>query len=88
MTTSELVPDWLAKRGGAIRRGVASETLFVMIGGEPLYRLEVVPASGQFACAVVESATGKRLDDPKATNASGDAALAGGLEQLRERLGW
>ena len=88
MTTSETIPDWLVNRGGAIRRGVASETRFVMIGGEPLYRLDVIPAAGRFACAVIESATGKRLDDANATYRSGDAALAGGMEQLREKLGW
>ena len=40
------VPEWLAKRAGAIQSGVDRETRFVLVGGEPLYKLEVRPASG------------------------------------------
>jgi hypothetical protein len=84
----EAVPDWLAKRGGAIQRGVAEETRLVLVGGQPLYRLEVRPAAGRFACAIVETATGKRLDDATAIHATSDKALSAGMEQLRNWLGW
>jgi hypothetical protein len=87
-TTTPPVPDWLAKRAGALQSGVRPETRFVLIGGQPLYKLEVRPAVGQFACAVTNSANGHRLDDATATYASADAALTGGLEQLRAKLGW
>ena len=82
------VPDWLAKRAGSIQPGVCPETRFVLIGGEPLYKLEVRPASGRFTCNVTETANGRRHDDSAATYESFTAALAGGLEQLREWLGW
>jgi hypothetical protein len=81
------VPEWLAKRGGAIRPGVSGQT-FVVIGGSPQYRLELRPAAGKYTCALQQSNNGKRLDDPAATYATADAALAGGFEQLRAALGW
>lgn len=82
------VPDWLQTRGGALKSGVRPETTFVMLEGNPLYKLEVRPAAGTFACAVSNTVNGKRLDDPKATYADAAGALAGGLEQLRNALGW
>jgi hypothetical protein len=82
------VPEWLAKRGGALQSGVCPETRFVLIDGAPLYKLEVRPAAGRFACAITNSANGHRLDDPAIRYDSFEAAIAGGLEQLRERLGW
>ena len=88
MTDTLSAPDWLAKRGGTIQPGISPETLFVLIGGQPLYKLEVRPAEGRFACAVMNTANGRRLDSAEAIYASVDEAFAGGLEQLRERLGW
>ena len=82
------VPEWLKVRDGALRPGVRPETYFVMVGGEPLYKLEVRPAAGTFACAVTETVNSRRLDDAKATYPTPDTALAGGLEQLRNKLGW
>lgn len=88
MTVTIIVPDWLAMRAGTIQPDIRPETLFVLIGAQPLYKLEVHPAEGRFACAVVNSANGQRLDNAAAIYASVDEAFAGGLEQLRERLGW
>jgi hypothetical protein len=82
------VPDWLKARDGALKPGVRPETCFVMVGGQPLYKLEVRPAAGKFACAVSHTVNGRRLDDAKATYPTADAAVAGGLEQLRGSLGW
>jgi hypothetical protein len=82
------VPDWLQVRGGALKSGVRPETTFVMLEGHPLYKLEVRPAEGKFACAVSSTVNGKRHDDPKTIYSDPDAALAGGLEQLRNALGW
>ena len=82
------LPDWLQTRGGTLKPGVRPETTFVMLEGNPLYKLEVRPATGTFACAVSNTVNGKRLDDPKTTYPTADAALAGGLEQLRNALGW
>jgi hypothetical protein len=82
------VPDWLQTRGGALKPGVRPETTFVMLEGAPFYKLEVRPAGGKFACAVSNTVNGKRLDDPKATYPDASTALAGGLDQLRNSLGW
>jgi hypothetical protein len=59
----------------------------VTLDGTPQYRLDALPAKGRFTCAVVQTNNGKRLDGGK-DYATREAALAGGLEELRERLGW
>ena len=70
--TAPTVPDWLKTRDGALKPGVRPETVFVMVSD----------------CAVSTPATGTRLDDEKTTYPTADAALAGGLDQLRNVLGW
>ena len=85
---TQVEPDWLTQRSGSLRPGVRPETTFVMVGDQLLYKLEVRPAAGKFACAVSNTVNGKRLDDPQATYPDSAAALAGGLEQLRTALGW
>ena len=82
------IPDWLKLRDGSLKPGVRPETVFVMVGGQPLYKLDVRPAAGKFECAVANTVNGKRLDDPAATYPTADAAIAGGLDQLRNVLGW
>lgn len=82
------VPDWLQARGGFLKPGVRPETVFVMLDAHPLYRLDVGPAEGKFICAVAQAHNGHRLDDPKLTYPDPNAALAGGLDQLRSALGW
>lgn len=82
------VPDWLKKREGALAPGVRESTAFVMIGGAPQYKLEIRPAAGKFICSVQQSNNGKRLDNPGQTYPTPADALAGGLEQLRNVLGW
>lgn len=88
LAATAFVPDWLARHDGTLASGLRPETKFVLIGGQPLYKLEVRPAAGQFACAVQDTVNGRRLDDKTATYPTPDAALAGGLEQLRTVLGW
>jgi hypothetical protein len=80
------VPDWVSKRGGSLAPGVEG-SVFVVLDGRPMYRLDARPAAGKVACAVTQTANGKRLDDSTAY-ADVPAALAGGLEQLRAKLGW
>ena len=82
------MPEWLSRRRGQIERGVQPETRFVLIDGEPLYKLEVRPAAGRYTCTVTETVNGRRLDDGSATFARFDEALAGGLERLQAKLGW
>ncbi|AMV28738.1 hypothetical protein VT84_30310 [Gemmata sp. SH-PL17] len=81
-------PDWLAARSGTLKPGVRPETTFVILEAQPLYKLEVRPAVGKFACSVSSTLNGKRLDDPAVTYPTADAALTGGLDQLRAKLGW
>jgi hypothetical protein len=81
------VPDWLAKRDGSLKPGLPDGVVLALVGGRPMYRLEVRPAAGKHTCAIVQTVNGHRLDDG-ATYPTADAALAGGLDQLRARLGW
>ncbi|OWK35959.1 hypothetical protein [Fimbriiglobus ruber] len=81
------VPEWLAMRDGTLKSGVRDHTVLVMLTNQPQYRLEVRPANGKFACAVSQTNNGKRLDDTS-TYPTPDAALTGGLEQLKNKLGW
>jgi hypothetical protein len=81
------VPDWLTKRDGSLKRGLSDTVVLVMVGGQPMYRLEVRPAGGTFSCAILQAVNGHRLDDDT-TYPGADAALAGGLDRLRNRLGW
>lgn len=85
--TAPTAPDWLTRRQGAVKSVVNGNTWAVTINSEPLYRLFVTPAAGRFTCVITQTNNGRRLDGGKAY-ASVEAALAGGLEELRERLGW
>ena len=80
------VPDWLAKRGGALTPGVEG-SVFVVFDGQPHYRIDPVPVAGKVGCVVTETVSGRRLDNA-VTFADEPAALKGGLEQLRNQLGW
>jgi hypothetical protein len=87
MTATFTAPDWLARRGAALRRGLSEASWLVLFDRTPQYRLDVRPAMGRFACAVTQTVNGRRLD--RGGNFSdADAALQGGLEDLREVLGW
>jgi hypothetical protein len=81
------VPDWLTLHDGGLAPGLNQRTWVVTLTGEPEWRLEALPARGTFSCAVVQLNNGKRLDERK-EYPSLDTALAGGLEELRGRLGW
>ena len=81
-------PDWLSKRDGLLKPGLRDYITHVMISAEPNYRVEVRPGGGRFVCAVTQTVNGKRLDDGTTVYATAADALAGGLEQLRDRLGW
>ncbi len=81
-------PEWLTKRDGQLRAGIRGYITLVLLSGEPVYRLEVRPAGGQYTCAVKQSVNGQRLDDGTARSATDTEALAAGLEQLRATLGW
>jgi hypothetical protein len=80
-------PDWLSARSGGLAKGLSDRTVLVTLDGEPMWRLDAVPAKGKYTCAVLQTNNGKRLDEGK-EYPTREAALAGGLEELRAKLGW
>jgi hypothetical protein len=80
-------PDWLALHDGELRPSADGRSWSVWLGGNLVYVLQVVPAGGKFACRVVQTNNGKRLDQG-GVFASPEAAAQGGLEDLRAALGW
>ncbi len=87
MSTAVSIPDWLSKRDGSLKPGVQPHAVFVLIGGAPQYKVEARPAAGKHIAAVQQTVNGRRLDDGT-TYDTADAAVAGGLDQLRKALGW
>jgi hypothetical protein len=81
------VPEWLSKHDADLRPGMNGKKWLVLFGGSPRYNLTVVPAKGQFECAVTQTVNGKRLDTGK-IGADVESALQLGLEDLRTHLGW
>jgi hypothetical protein len=81
------VPDWLSKHGGTLGQGSDGRTRYVLVEGEPQYRLVTIPAGGKFSCQVTQTINGRRLDGG-GVYPSAEEALRGGLEDLRKALGW
>ena len=80
-------PDWLITHGAQMRPAVDSNSFLVLFNGDPQYQLVVTPAKGKFTCAVLQSNNASRLDKGS-IHPSIDSALQGGLNELRETLGW
>ncbi|HEY8504615.1 MAG TPA: hypothetical protein VIL46_08535 [Gemmataceae bacterium] len=80
-------PEWLRRRGGELRRGLSEETWLVLLGGQPQYKLFATPARGKYTCVVTRTVSGRRLDDQRIYPTL-EEALRGGLEELRQKLGW
>jgi hypothetical protein len=80
-------PEWLSKRDGSLRAGLNASTVLVLLGGHPQYKIVAGPASGKYTCAVTQTNNAKRLDGG-ANYPTLDAAITGGLEELRMKLGW
>jgi hypothetical protein len=80
-------PDWLTRRGGALRKCPDGRSWAVLINGGPQYLLVPFPVAGKYGCVVEQTVNGKRLES-KNTYASEDEAVRGGLEDLRKALGW
>ena len=81
------VPQWLNSRGGSLQAGIRDSIVMVYFDGRPNYRLEARPAEGSHTCTVTQTVNGKRVDARK-TYETQAAALSGGLEELRQQLGW
>jgi len=80
-------PDWLTRRGVHLQASKDGQSWLVYLGQEPQYLLMAVPAKGQHACRITQTINGRRLDGG-ATYPSVEAALNGGLDELRKALGW
>ncbi len=85
MTTT--TPDWLTRRGVKLQASKDDLSWLVYLGKEPHYLLMAVPVKGQYGCRITQTINGRRLDGGS-TFASVEAALQGGLEELRKALGW
>jgi hypothetical protein len=79
-------PDWLARRGELRPRG-DGRSWVVYFDGRPQYVLTPVPAQGQHGCEVMQTNNGKLLDRGS-THPTVEDAIRGGLEDLRQALGW
>lgn len=80
-------PSWLTKHEGEVRASHDGRSWSVMFSGKPHYVLEAVPAGGKFCCRVVQTISAKQLDKGRLFN-SLEEACQGGLEDLRNALGW
>ena len=80
-------PDWLSKRNVHLQGSKDGQSWLVYLDKEPQYLLLAVPVKGQFGCRITQTINGRRLD-AGATYSSLDAALHGGLDELRKALGW
>jgi hypothetical protein len=80
-------PDWLTQRDVRLQASKDGGSWLVYLCHEPQYLLQAVPVKGQFGCRVTQTINGRRLDGG-ATYATIEAALQGGLEELRRALGW
>ncbi len=81
------IPDWLKTRNGDLKPSKDGHSWMVYFASQPQYMLEPLPAKGKFACRVIQTVNGKRLDKGAVWDTC-EAALQGGLGELREALGW
>ncbi|HTU94156.1 MAG TPA: hypothetical protein VMF69_29020 [Gemmataceae bacterium] len=80
-------PDWLTQRGVHVQASKNGLSWLIYLDKEPQYLLMAVPVKGQFGCRITQTINGRRLDGG-ATYPSIEAALQGGLDELRQALGW
>jgi hypothetical protein len=87
MMTLVATPDWLSKHGGSMRQCTTGRQWLVLLDNQPMYRIVPIPAAGKYSCELTEIVNGRRLDSGS-SYPTDEAALHGGLEDLRKRLGW
>jgi hypothetical protein len=80
-------PDWLTGRGGTLKQSADGRTWAVLLGTQPHYLLAPIPVGGKYGCRVEQTNNGKRLEGPGIYTTPAEA-LKGGLEDLRNALGW
>ena len=80
-------PDWLTQRGGALKLGSDGATWYVLFAGQPIYSLSAVPVDGKLGCVIRQTNNGARVAGA-GQFATADEAIRGGLDDLRQALGW
>jgi hypothetical protein len=80
-------PDWLVLHGGDLKLASDGSTWHVVLNQQPQYALWTTPVAGKFGFAIRQNNNGRRLECG-GTYPTRDEALRGGLEGLREALGW
>jgi hypothetical protein len=80
-------PTWLAKHDCKLEATANGEEYLVQFDKKPQYLLVPIPLGGKFGCSVTQTINGRRLDGG-ATYSSPEDAIRGGLEDLRQALGW
>ncbi len=84
---SVTAPEWLAQHGGRLLASRDGGSWLVFFGEEPEYVLMPTPACGRYACRISQTINGRRLDGSD-VYATPEDAFRGGLETLRQALGW
>lgn len=80
-------PDWLLRHTGDLKLASDDRTWHVLFGHEPQYALWTTPVAGKFGCDIRQNNNGRRLEC-SGQFATPEEALRGGLEALRQALGW
>jgi hypothetical protein len=80
-------PDWLARHDCKLEAGTDGQMYLVMLDREPQYLLVPIPLAGKLGCSVTQTINGRRLDGG-GTYPTIEDAVRGGLEDLRQALGW
>jgi hypothetical protein len=80
-------PDWLALHGGIIQAGLLANSWIVLFDSRPQYVLTAKPAAGKYCCEIMQTINSRRLNS-SGTYTSPEEAIRGGLEDLRQVLGW
>jgi hypothetical protein len=84
---SVATPDWLTRHGGDLRGNPDGQSYAVYFGSELEYVLRLFPVQGKYGCRVKQTINGKHLESGR-VHPTSDDAVRGGLEDLKQALGW
>jgi hypothetical protein len=80
-------PEWLTRRGGALKQASDGRTWYVLLNGTPQYTVAERPVAGKLGSIIKYANSGKPIESSSVA-ATHDEAVAAGLEDLRKALGW
>jgi hypothetical protein len=80
-------PDWLARHDCKLEPEGDGRSYLVLLDQKPQYLLVPIPLADKFGCAVTQTINGRRLDQGGVYSGIDDS-IRGGLEDLRQALGW